>query len=103
MATTVFEFVAQDLEVRSDLDKLEARGTIRLALKASGLEARSVTGEQMLLVIEKVLPGELESRGVSNAAGVCDAITTALKDADLDGSGHGQTLPEDVFRRLGGR
>ncbi len=33
MAAWIFEFVADALEQRTDLDKLEARGTVRLALK----------------------------------------------------------------------
>jgi hypothetical protein len=103
MATTIFEFVTQDLEDRSDLDKLEARGTVRLALKASGLDAQSVTSAQMLVMIEKVLPGELQSRGVANADGVCDAMAIALKGVSIENTGRGATQPEDVFRRLGGR
>jgi hypothetical protein len=98
MAATVFDFVSQELEARSDLDKLEARGTVRLALKAGGLDAQAVTSEQMLVVLDKVLPGELASRGVSDAPGVCEALATAMKSADVTGSG--DHSPEDVFRRL---
>ncbi len=35
MAASIFELVAEELEQRTDLAKLEARGTVRLALKAN--------------------------------------------------------------------
>ena len=43
----VFDWVCGALESATSLDRLEARGTLRLALKASGLEARTVTAEQL--------------------------------------------------------
>jgi hypothetical protein len=101
MADTIFEFVAEKLEASTDLDKLEARGTVRLALKSAGLEARSVTKEQMVVLLQKVLPGELSARGVDAAQTMCDQLVGALKDFEA-GGGSGSESPEDVFRRLGG-
>jgi len=102
MAATVFEFIAGELEARSDLAKLEARGTVRLALKAAGLTPQSVSREQMAGVLEKVLPDELVSRGVSDARAVCGGLAAALQQTDLESSDDGDTAPEDVFRRLAG-
>ena len=45
--SAAFEWTCNELEERCSLDRLEARGTVRLALKQAGLEARSVTPEQM--------------------------------------------------------
>ena len=100
MADTIFDFVAEQLESSTDLDKLEARGTVRLALKAAGLDARSVTKEQMIVLLDKVLPGELSARGVGSADATCEQLAGALKSFDAGGAG--SESPEDVFRRLGG-
>lgn len=102
MAATIFDFVAGELEARSDLVVLEARGTVRLALKAAGLTPQSVTREQMGVVLQKVLPGELVSRGVSDARALCGALAAALQQAELASSEGAATAPEEVFRRLAG-
>jgi hypothetical protein len=101
-AETVFDFVAEQLEQKTDFDKLEARGTVRLALKQSGLDAKSVTGEQMAVVLEKVLPGELTTRGVDSPDAVCEDIVRAIKSADFGAAGAGDQSPEAVFKRIGG-
>ena len=101
MADTIFEFVAEKLEASTDLEKLEARGTVRLALKAAGLDARSVTKEQMIVMVEKVLPNELAARGVDGAEAICTQLAAATKGMET-GDGSGTESPEDVFRRLGG-
>ena len=62
--SATFEWVCNELEQRTSLDRLEARGTVRLSLKQAGLEPGTVTTEQMKVVLEKVLPSELDSRGV---------------------------------------
>ena len=59
-----FDWTCTELENETDLDRLEARGTVRIALKSSGLEAGTVLPDQMRVVIEKVLPTELGARGV---------------------------------------
>lgn len=102
MADTIFDFVAEKLEQGSDLDKLESRGTVRLALKQSGLDAKSVTSEQMKVVLQKVLPGELETRGVDAGQRVCDGIVAALASFD-GGPTSDRHSPEAVFERIGGR
>jgi len=103
MAVTIFDFVAEQLESRSDFEKLEARGTVRLALKESGLDAKTVTSEQMLVVLDKVMPAELETRGIAEATAVCGALATALKEAAAELAGSAEASPEEVFRRLASR
>jgi len=103
MAATIFDFTAEELQARSDLEKLESRGTVRLALKESGLDALTVTSQQMLVVLEKVLPTELENRGVGDAASLCGAIAAALKQAGPNVAESTESSPEEVFRRLATR
>ncbi len=95
-----FTIACEQLEQASSLERIEARGTIRLALKEAGLDAASVSGSQLSVVVDKILPRELEARGVSDTASVCSTIKSALAAApDTDGPGNS---PEDVFSRLAG-
>jgi hypothetical protein len=103
MADSLFEFVASQVEERSDLDKLEARGTVRIALKEAGLDPRNVTVQQMAVMLEKTLPRELEARGVAGAAELCRGLATSVKGYASTQPQRTHESPEDVFRRLGGR
>ena len=100
MSEPLFEFVAAELQKQSDLENLEARGTIRLALKSSGLTTREVTREQMVVIIDQVLPRELRVRGVENPEGVCGELSQAVKGFEVEGGESAGTSPEDVFSRL---
>jgi hypothetical protein len=96
--STSFEFACSELERTTSLDRLEARGTVRLALRETGLEAHSVTPGQMATVMTKVLPKELAIRGVEEGESTCTAIASALAnlpDEEVADS------PEAVFQRLG--
>jgi len=96
--SSCFELACEVLERGTSLDRLEARGTIRLALKAAGLDARNLTPEQMGVVVEKLLPGELKSRAVKNGDAVCAELKKRL--AGMSRSDVAET-PEAVFARLG--
>ena len=100
--SAAFEWACGELERRSELDRLEARGTVRLALRSGGLEARTVTAEQLAVVFEKLLPRELDVRGVPDGDALSTSIAAGLRDAPLAASADGHS-PEDVFRRIGGR
>jgi len=100
VSESVFEFVASELEQRSGLDNLEARGTLRLALKSSGLTVREVTPEQMAVVLEQVMPRELKMRGIENPESVCEELSQAVKGMNSEAGKSAGTSPEDVFRRL---
>jgi hypothetical protein len=71
MAADLFDYAAEGLEQRTGFDRLEARGTLRLALKSAGLDPKSLTADQLGVVFQKLMPGELKLRGVSDAARVC--------------------------------
>ncbi len=55
MAALLFDSIAEALEQATSLDRLESRGTLRLALKTGGLDARSLTAEQLALMRESAL------------------------------------------------
>jgi hypothetical protein len=102
MARTAFEFVAARLEQLTGFDGFEARGTVRLALKEAGLDPRSVTTAQIAVVVERLLPYELRSRGVGDGERVARRILADLKGFRAEEQGAPES-PEDIFRRLAGR
>jgi hypothetical protein len=96
---TAFTHVCAVLESETTFSRIEARGTVRLALKSAGLDAKHITVEQMKVILERIFPGELESRGVPDPAGVCRMLIRGLSQVATSTSGD---TPEDVFSRLGG-
>ncbi len=97
--TEAFDKVCELLEDETELSRIEARGTIRIALKQSGLNPNSVVTSQLLVVVREILPKELVSRGVQDAEEVCATLKIGL--SRLGDSPRGET-PESVFSRLGG-
>jgi len=102
LADSLFEFIAAKIQAQTGLDQLEARGTLRIALKEAGLDPRNVTQEQMSVMLDKTMPRELVARGVEQAESLCRSLITGLKSFHGPASAGGES-PEDVFRRLGGR
>jgi hypothetical protein len=94
-----FDHVCQALEETSPLSRLEARGTVRLALKEAGLDVKGVTLAELEVVIARVLPVELESRGVADALSVCEALRSAI-DSRVSHSPI-KDRPDAVFQRMG--
>jgi hypothetical protein len=94
-----FSEACDRLNDATTFSEIEARGTVRLALKSSGLDAATVTVEQMAVVLDKVLPTELATRGIEGPDAVCLAIRDALNNAELAAPG-GET-PDTIFARLG--
>lgn len=99
--STVFESTCTQLEQSTSFDSLSARGTVRLALKSAGLDAREVTTAQMLVVVKRVLPAELKLRGVKDADDVCSAIAGRIAGM-APAAAETRSSVEDIFRRLGG-
>ena len=87
------------LEQSGSLDRLAARGTIRIALKQAGLEPKAVTARQLCVVLEKVLPAELASRGIPSPEELCARIRKALESVAANAAG--ADTPEAIFARLG--
>ncbi len=100
MSAELFDVAAERLEHRTTLDRLEARGTLRIALKIAGLTAKAVTAEQLCVVFEKVMPDELKLRGVSDAATACSAVIDDLTNSPAPSEAAPATDPDAIFHRL---
>lgn len=98
-----FDLTAELLTVATAMDALAARGTVRLALKAAGLDASTVTSAQMLAVLRSVLPDDLTRRGVSDPGAVCARISERLTAANLVTSSDGADRAASIFERFGPR
>jgi hypothetical protein len=94
-----FDKACAILEEETELSRLEARGTIRIALKQSGLNPASVVASELVVVVREILPKELVSRGIEDVEEVCAKLKFGL--SRLGDSPRGET-PESVFCRLGG-
>ena len=99
---TIFDFVASEIEKRSGLDKLEARGTVRLTLKGAGFDAGAITTQHMAVVLQELMPEALTSRGVEDADSLCAALAASIRQFKEAVEEHGSTSPESVFARLAG-
>ncbi len=102
MAADLFDFAAERLEHHTGFSQLEARGTLRIALKVAGLDPSAFTAGQLRVVFEKVMPGELDSRGVSDVQDVCAAVLADLESAGDAAEDVSATSPDEIFRRLTG-
>jgi hypothetical protein len=98
----VFDWVAMELQRRTHLSSLEARGTLRLVLKDAGLDVSSVATFQMDVVLKRLMPSALRKRRVTDAAEICAALAADLAGADVD-AGPAKDTAYDVFERLDGR
>ena len=94
-----FEFVCNELERLTKMTRLEARGTVRLALKEAGLAPATVRGAEMQVVLQKVMPRELSARGIEGADALCQTIAGGVGKLKEDA---GNQSPEAVFSRLAG-
>jgi hypothetical protein len=103
VADTLFDRAAEQLEQRAGFDRLAARGTLRLALKESGLDAKTVTLQQLGVVLRKVMPQELTLRGVSDATAVCNAVIDHLANSPAIADADPASDPDAIFRRLANR
>jgi hypothetical protein len=101
MAEDLFDFVADQLEQSTSLDRLESRGTLRIALKNSGLEPKTVTRKQFCVILESVAPGELESRGVAEPRAICAALIEKLEREPADRWQSSHDI-DQIFDRLAG-
>jgi hypothetical protein len=100
MQFDLFALVADRLEAETDLDRLEARGTLRIALEKSGVDPRNLSRAELVAVFENIMSDELARRGVSSAAEVCDIVLKSLP-SDLPPAPEGSaTSRDEIMRRL---
>jgi len=75
---------------------------VRIALKSAGLDGTSVDPAQMAVVLRKVLPNELETRGIDDAATHCEAIAQAIEGTSSNGSADRVGAAAATIGRFGG-
>jgi hypothetical protein len=97
---SAFDFLCCELERQSSLDRLETRGTVRIALKQAGLDPHTVVPQELAVVVQKVLPGELTARDVGDAESLCGTLAKLVAERD---AGEARETPEAIFARLGNR
>ena len=102
MASGIFDIGAEGLERRSSLGRLEARGTLRIALKRAGVNLETLSLRELGVILGKVLPDELKSVGVKNGDEICSALMQDLNRDEAAASGEAPNPSiQDVFDRLG--
>jgi len=97
--SSAFDHVCAALERSTSLDRLQARGTVRLALKEAGLDPANVQPGEMAVVLRRVLVGSLQARGVENADAICEEL--ARSTSQLAAASRADS-PDAIFRRLAG-
>ena len=95
-----FTIACDFLESRAGLETLALRGTIRIVLKKSGLDPKTVRAPELAVAFRRLLADELASRGFDDPEGLTDRVTTAL--AAVRETDRAEDSPEQVFSRLGG-
>jgi hypothetical protein len=94
----VFDHVCEGVERATSLDRMQSRGTVRLALKEAGLDPARVQPNEMAVVLNRILPAQLRSRGIESPEVLCAELArglSGLKVAPL------AETPDAIFRRLG--
>jgi hypothetical protein len=92
-----FDRVCEGVERGTSLDRMQSRGTVRLALKEAGLDPARVQPNEMAVVLRRILPGALRARGVETADDLCAEIARGV--AGLQVAPQADT-PDAIFSRL---
>ena len=80
-----------------------ARGTLRLAIKLAGLDPKRLTLHQLEAVFDKVMPGQLDARGIDESGTASSIIMKEIaRTADASITNDAENADE-IFRRLGGQ
>lgn len=98
--SAAFGWLCDQLEEATSMSRLESRGTVRLALKAAGLDPASLSPPQLEVILQRILPGELEAKGIDEGEEICEQLEHRLATAQLTDAQDSET-PETVFARLG--
>jgi hypothetical protein len=98
----LFELAADLLERHSELDRLEARGALRLALKDAGLRAEALSSRELDAVLQKLMPERLAKMGVDDGPAVCERVLGEIARAAARVGSTPEADRDRIFRRLGG-
>ena len=95
--SSAFEAVCTELAGFPNMDRWTARGTLQLALMDAGLEAANASAAQLLIVVERLLPRQLQSHGGADVTAICTRLRDVLSVMPESKS----DSPEAVFARMG--
>lgn len=95
----VFEWACERLEKATTLTRIQARGTLRLVLNGVGIDSRALGAAQLRVIATRLLPKELQKRGVPDVESLCKELADVPTTLDQSL----KSAPEDVFERLGRR
>ena len=95
--SSAFTWLCAEVEKATGFSRLEARGTVRIALKEIGLVPADLTPSQAAIVALNVLAGELASRGVQQADALCRRLATEARTLRDERSG---AAPDEIFGQL---
>lgn len=98
--SNTFEWLCAELEARTSLSRLEARGTVRLVLKDVGLDPSSVSSHQMAVVLQRLLAPALAKRKVEDADELCQLLARQVAELGLERPDTGEDTAYDLFDRL---
>jgi hypothetical protein len=98
-----FDLISAKLEELTSFNSLEARGTLRIALKESGLEVKNLRADQLKVVIERILPRHLLDRGIEDPEEICRLLIAAIPRGSSGSAAAESDSPEAIFERLGSR
>lgn len=96
----LFDGLAEEIEARTSLDRIESRGTLRIALKQAGVPVNQATPQELQVVLERLMPTELRNRGVPEPEQVCAALIQWTQEHQGEAP-EGNSNPSDVFGRFG--
>jgi len=95
-----FATICSALESATSMSRLEARGTMRLALKVAGLEPHTVTTKPLVVIVDRVLPDLLRTRRVPDVSVVCESLKTRLLAEGALRTSSAYDSPEDILARF---
>jgi hypothetical protein len=101
MDSGFFERVADELERQTDLNRLEARGTLRIALKKAGVDPNQFTFEELAAVFTNLMPQELSERGIEDPGAICRAVMESLPSELSEATEASAASRDEIMRRLG--
>ena len=99
MTTQIFEMVAAELAKRAGCAPVEARSILTAAMDQVGLDARTVTPDEMTVVLRDTLPSELRQSAVDASGQICEHLLRAAKSFPAKQVQEPKT-PEDLFLRI---
>ena len=101
-AASPFEWLCDELEARTSLKRIEARGTVRLTLKEAGFSPKGISAPELKVVVRKLLVRELEARRVEGAEEVCISLAAEMPmSVAVESTKKQAETAMSIFGRLG--